>query len=510
MLAYSAPGPVAARFWHSRAKVQTLQGPVGSGKTILNLMKGIKRAGMQPTSKRDGRRYYKLTIVRDTYRQLWRSTIRSWWKWMPKETGTWKGGQDEPAVHHFQVAGPDQTICDIIYEFVAIGDNDVEEFMRGYEPTDWYLNEADLLAEDVFESAVTRLGRYPDPSHALPIETCVMMDANAPDVDSWLYNRGLMGDEDWWDYFNQPGADSPKAENLQNLPEDYYSSQIKILQDKRKIRKYVFNRPSYSLHGKPVYEEFNGDIHAADRYLEPLKGLPIGIGVDAGGTPAAVFGQRMPNGQWRIIDELVTDPKKSCGARRFGEKVAKRLAERFPGWPVYACADPSADYEPDKEQGELSWLRKFAKASGLTVRSAPSNNIEDRLEAVRAPLERMIDGQYPGLLLSKRCRELRKGFESTYQYRKMLISGSDRWTDKPDKGGASHVHDALQYLMLTGGEKGEIAVRSQEAARWQSGGTVIDEENPHGFDWDDGPATPWGPERSITEQRRRKRNEEVW
>ncbi len=41
--------------------------------------------------------------------------------------------------------------------------------------------------------------------------------------------------------------------------------------------------------------------------LEPIPGRPIYVGIDFGPTPAAVFGQQTVSGQWRWIDELVTE-----------------------------------------------------------------------------------------------------------------------------------------------------------------------------------------------------------
>ena len=44
-----------------------------------------------------------------------------------------------------------------------------------------------------------------------------------------------------------------------------------------------------------------------------------------------------------------------------------------------------------------------------------------------------------------------KGFQGGYCYRRMQVSG-ERFDDKPEKNMYSHIHDALQYLMLGAGE----------------------------------------------------------
>src|SRR5262249_55697785 len=150
-----------------------LNGPVGSGKTTACLVKAVVLAARQRIS--HGRyatiagvsdplpvRRFKLTVVRDTYRQLWRSTIPSWWKRVPKAVGTWEGAAGGPATHSIDMALGDGTALEFFIDFAAIGDHDIEEFMRGYEPTAWYLNEADLLAREVYQWARTRWGRFPD------------------------------------------------------------------------------------------------------------------------------------------------------------------------------------------------------------------------------------------------------------------------------------------------------------------------------------------------------------
>ena len=62
----------------------------------------------------------------------------------------------------------------------------------------------------------------------------------------------------------------------------------------------------------------------------------------------------------------------------------------------------------------------------------------------------MVDGK-SGLLIDRRCPQIIKGFQGGYCYRRMQVSG-ERYEDKPEKNMYSHIHDALQYLMLGAGE----------------------------------------------------------
>lgn len=84
------------------------------------------------------------------------------------------------------------------------------------------------------------------------------------------------------------------------------------------------------------------------------------------------------------------------------------------------------------------------------ARPAPSNDVSLRLESVNATLNRMVDGE-SGLLVDKSCTNLIKGFTGGYHYRRLQVSG-ERYDDKPNKNRFSHIHDALQYLLLGAGE----------------------------------------------------------
>ena len=91
----------------------------------------------------------------------------------------------------------------------------------------------------------------------------------------------------------------------------------------------------------------------------------------------------------------------------------------------------------------------------------PSNDFTIRREVVVAALNRMVDGR-PGLVLSPSCAMLRKGFVSGYHYRRVSspITGI-RYHDKPAKNVFSHPHDALQYLLLGGGEHRVVMNRAK-------------------------------------------------
>jgi hypothetical protein len=82
---------------------------------------------------------------------------------------------------------------------------------------------------------------------------------------------------------------------------------------------------------------------------------------------------------------------------------------------------------------------------------APTNDPEIRQEGVKLALNRMVDGK-PGFQLSPACKMLRKGFASGYHFKFVRSSNGTQTHETPAKNAYSHPHDALQYLMLGGGE----------------------------------------------------------
>jgi hypothetical protein len=101
------------------------------------------------------------------------------------------------------------------------------------------------------------------------------------------------------------------------------------------------------------------------------------------------------------------------------------------------------------------------KAAGIPARPAPTNDFTIRRESVAVACGRIIDG-IPGLQISPRCVNLRKGMAGAYQYKRLQVSGDERYHDVPDKGKFSHVCEAAQYLMIGAGEGRQLVRRPND------------------------------------------------
>lgn len=455
---YQAPGPVADAFLASDARVRAIMGPIGSAKTSTILMDIVYRAARQRPSPVDGVRYYKAAVVRDTYPNLQKTTLPSWLTWVSKDFGQFRG--EVPIRHAIKFQLPDGTFVDLLVEFIALGDQSVEDAMRGWEGTHVVLDEADRLSEDVLTYVLGRVGRYPSSLHGGPSWYGVSMAFNAPDTDNYLYRRFVETPFPNEAFFRQPSGLDPRAENRANLPATYYQDQMSGQPDWY-IRRMIRNEWGYSRDGKPVYPEFNDSRHVASEDLAPIPGLPLIIGSDTGLTPGLAILQRTAFGQWRCLDELVAT---GMGGARFGEALNQLLAERYKGFKaITAWSDPAGNHRADSD--ESSWMEVMSARTGFAWRPAPGNNSPLlRIEALRAPLTRSLDDGQPGFLLSPRCKVLRKAFNSGYRLRRVAVAGGIRYEDKPEKNEFSHVMEGLQYGILGGGEHHEVLGRRANRA----------------------------------------------
>ncbi|YBV97538.1 hypothetical protein M1D80_11855 [Phyllobacteriaceae bacterium JZ32] len=489
---YEPPGPVGAAFIQSHGPIDIIMGPAGSGKTVASSFKGPYLGGSWFPVCSDGVIRVKMAVIRDTYRDLARTCLASWYEMFPENhpfTVEHQGGQDRP-VHHklvFEtIRGNTRVPVEFTAQFGAIGDANIEGFAKGYEISMNWMNECDMLHPRVPGLMWSRTGRYPKVTDIAPSELDRVMgpyrkrmqamginldddelllprlawgDCNPPDISNWVCETGGLGDpknkNPMYNLFRQPGGLSPDAENRKGKPRSSYELEAATFTDKQDIRRFVHGLPGYARDGKPVYEdEFSLDLHRADEPLKPAHGIPINLGLDAGGSPAATIGQFMPNGQRRVLREICADP--GTGPGRFSEMVMEVLLSDFRGFSINeAYGDPASFYGADRVAGELAWIEIVARALNVNIQPAPSNEPALRHDAVRWYLRGMIDGNTPRYLVDPRCTRLIGGFMAHYMLTKQASAGA---TDRlaVAKNEYSHVHDAEQYICL--GHRGRLGV----------------------------------------------------
>ena len=414
--------------------VRGVMGPVGSGKSTACCWELFRRLQEQEPGP-DGIRRSRWAVVRNTYRELSDTTVKTWLDWFD-DVGDFV---NQDMVHRIKFADVEAELLFRALDRPA----DVKKLLS-LELTGAWVNEAREVPRAVVDMLQGRVGRYPSKREGGPTWLGVIMDTNPPDSDHWWYRLFEEVAPDGWRLFRQPSGRGADAENLENLPDGYYD-RLQAGKDDEWIAVYVDGEYGFISEGRPVYPEFRDHLHVAKESIEVLDGTPVVIGIDFGLTPAAVFGQRDVRGRWRWIHELVTE---DMGAVRFGELLQNEMASRFPACEFQVWGDPAGD---QRAQTDETTPFQILRARGIKARPAPSNDFTLRRESVATPLSRLVDGE-PGLLISPSCTTLRKAMGGGYCYKRVQVTGDERFHDKPDKNQYSHVADAAQYLMLGAGE----------------------------------------------------------
>lgn len=438
-LNYTPPGPVVQRFQNSPAFVRGIKGPIGSGKSAGCTVEILKRSMLQAPSPLDGIRHTRWAVIRNSYPELKTTTIKTYFEWCPQEYG--KANYDSPITHKVRT-----NELDIEVLFMALDREEDARKLLSLELTGAWINEAREVPKAIVDALTGRVGRYPSKMNGGCSWSGILMDTNAPDDQSWWYHFAEEDVPEGWEFFSQPSGDSPEAENLQNLPQGYYQ-RIKAGKDPDWIKVYVHGEYGFVTEGKPVFPMFRDSVHVSPLPIQPIEGFPLLLGADFGLTPAAVIGQKLPDGRWLIIDEVVSD---DCGNVRFSEKLTKYMAQYYPTFEIdTGWGDPAGLGRAQSD--ERTAIEIMNTHTPWTWRAAPSNDPLMRREVVIGALNRMVDGN-PGILVSPKAKFIRKGFSGGYHFKFVRSGNGAQIHEAPAKNEFSHPHDALQYLLLGGGE----------------------------------------------------------
>lgn len=464
-LRWLPPGPVAAAFEVSGASNPIIIGPIGSGKTTTAVRKGMALANRVPaldeTVQRTPRRVKRcrIAIIARTYRVMWKNVVPSYFKVFDKTFGKWTGGEGEPWVHRFQIGTPNSDVVyDMQFDGLAIGDQSLDDLTRGLELTGAYIYEFDTLPQplETISKFLSRCGRWPNmPSGELQdqVPRQVWCDANAFDPDHEAY-EGCFGESkpQGREVYLQPGGRSPQAENVQNVGRRYYDELVKTLRP-WEVARLIDNRFVPDRPGFVVYGDWNPMLHEARAELEAERTLPILIGIDQGVHAAAVLTQRLRPKVWRVLDELVVPRDEGWVAKKFALRLADLLQQNYPRHEVLAVVDPAGKQNSGVGGGEaaaLTWFKEFADNFPFPVRPAITNRVKGAsggLTFVRDVLTH-LDGGEPGMLVSTRCRVVRKGFNGAYRFRSKPNEPGVA-SDEIDKSFEANAQDGLRYVIHT-------------------------------------------------------------
>lgn len=450
--------PTLRAFMDSDAFIQAAMGPFGSGKSSACIFKIIKKGLLQQPGP-DGIRRTRWAVIRNTYPMLRDTAIRTVHQWFPFPTfGRWRASEHDYMINAL-VAPHDSRPAQIELLFRALDRPEHVKNLLSMDLTGAWINEAREVPWAIVEAVQGRVDRFPPRIHGGATWAGVLLDTNPPDTDSEFFRFFEEMDhtpavealaehipgmtlERYCRLFKQPSGLSDQAENKKFQAPGYWQ-RLAIGKDPEWVKVYCKGEYGFVIDGRPVFAEYHDAVHcpgANDEKREPITDprLPIQRGWDFGLTPACVFSQLSPRGQWKVVDELVAT---SMGVDRFSDQVLDHSARYFPNSEFEDVGDPAGESRSETDERscfEVLWAKGIEITGGL---QAPSI----RTDCVRRPLRTMDADGLPAFNIHPRCRVTRRGLMGGYHYRKMEMAGRARFAEKPEKNAYSHPVEAMCY-----------------------------------------------------------------
>src|ERR1700680_254853 len=310
-------GTKIADFIVSNNQFDYIQGPLGSGKTKACCVRLMRHAQEQQQSPINHLRMSRFFLARNTMPDLKRSTVRTWLETFPEHI--YGRFNSAPGFMQHKISFGDVRTE---FDFLSLDKADDVKKLRSTEYTGGFFNELPFMPKEILDEADSRL-RYPPDEHGGPTWRGIIAAGNAPDEDCWLAMMsgqidlppGLSDDErrqyKWpadWGLFMQPPAlvelmdehgtslgfeVNPHAENLRNLPKEYYS-RMWPGKSRAWIDSRLMNRVALVVEGNPVWPMFRREYHVAREALRPVPGHDVLVWLDFGRVyPAALFAQEI-------------------------------------------------------------------------------------------------------------------------------------------------------------------------------------------------------------------------
>ena len=201
--------PVIWKFLNDNSFVRALLGPVGSGKSYACCAELFKRAVNQKPSKRDGIKYSRFAVVRNSYPMLKTTTLKTWLELFPEDT--WGAVRYAPPITHHIKLPAREGAAGINMEviFLALDQPKDVRKLLSLELTGAWVNEARELPKAVIDGLTHRVGRYPSKADGGPTWRGIILDTNPMDSDHWYFHlaeKETPKGEFRWRFFRQQGG----------------------------------------------------------------------------------------------------------------------------------------------------------------------------------------------------------------------------------------------------------------------------------------------------------------
>lgn len=479
--------PTLLEFSKSNTFIRAAMGPFGSGKSSACVIEIVKRALAQLPSP-DGIRRTKFAVIRNSVPQLRDTTIPTFMYWA-EHLGEYKVSDYD--FRFTKLKHPDGSPVECLVHFRPLDRPKDIRNLLSLELTGAWFNEAREINEGIVNAMRGRVGRYPSKNKdgsGGATWSGIWMDTNPPDTDHWFYklfeqkkpaycakcktDRGgfVLSDSGvcpkckgtdiipLTSIFKQPSGFSDIAENIPYLPENYYQL-LAAGMDRDFIQVYIHGQYGYLKDGKPVYENYDPDVHYSKDIIPAVPGIPIIIAFDNTGlNQACVIVQYLPTGQLNILHEWLVE---GMGTRRLVRELVKPFVwATYPGAQLFITGDPAGVRRADTD--ERTSFQEIMESFNIVPEPARSNAWQSRFNAVDSFLTKRIQKSKPGLLVSHQCEMTHRGFMGEYKMRRLQKFGGERFLDRPEKNLISNVHDALQYGAMFTEDMFDVNMRRSE------------------------------------------------
>ena len=468
------PVPTIDLFHNHPGQVRGIVGPVGSGKTTGATWE-VCRYLPKHLAKYWGFKKTKWVIVRNTYDELidtTQATVFDWFGW-----GKYQKQRKIYTLYHHDEDGYEVEIlfrsCDRI--------QDLKKF-KSLEVTGYWIDESIEVAGDIKRILKTRIGRYPKAQQAenwykgkfgqvpdnlydsqgnFKTPRFGLETTNPPDVEHDTYHEfkyltdvpGPVPEKP--PLKNHYGFWQPMRENEANLRAGYYDDLITDYADHPDwLDMYVKGMPGIIVTGKLVYNNFRRTVHVAKNPLI-WSNIPLYRGWDnSGNIPACiVVGMPAP----LVVHVFMEINHDKMNIVQFTKYALNKCNVRFPGAEWVDYGDPAGEQRYSTKEGGWTSNAMLMREEGVEVQSSEQNPTA-RIDSVDDQLN-IIDG----ILIDPSCVRLINGFMGGYHF-KEVGSNTGVFMDAPNKNRFSHIHDALQYVMvrLLGNKK-----RKPKSGKWK-------------------------------------------
>lgn len=475
------PGPSCQEFHDSPARVRTLLGGRGSGKTTTVAVEVLRHshhyAGAKTLCVRKTQvanddtsvMTFNETYTKFGYQIEQDEDISLFRKWHGGLTVRIPSHDAMLAYNAFRAEGMKtraqiktwienvgDRLCSYI-EFRGLKDEDkAEGQLRGYECSMFVMIEADLLQESDLDLARGCL-RWRDAYGNFIDDYSIILDTNPPSPRHWIAKlekkKAKSGDKThaFWHICT--------AENKHNLPPTYIEDLENQYEEKPAHRqRYLLGQYAELFDGKPVFHSFRQDKHAFDDIPWPIGAYLI-RGWDFGSTHASIFSayfrldfeinnQIVPVEYWWDLHEYyqeMSDVERQCIAvQDITENEFPFFNDRKICAGVLDFCDPAGAQRGDKGSSiEVLNKNGIYPVYQTQVRSLDTTiSIVNRLMQARDPNKRFVYR-----IDKKNCPRLYVAHLGEYRYPKPGEAGylGGLPIKGPQANGADHVEDASRY-----------------------------------------------------------------